>query len=176
MKVFFTLLFFVLLPLLGFSETGKSFRDEGLGLSAGAVLMPGLFYADQFEPGYSGTGLFFSARYDWKPVSLHATIEAAFSPIGAQILLPINVSKTLMTDYPLKIDVSGGVLPGLALFKPYPLFVIGGEAGFNFHYALNASTALTVGVFIRVTTCPEYTKRVALYNSWDIPIKIGVDF
>jgi hypothetical protein len=147
-------------------------------LTAGADLgvspQLGLAYAGAWDPGYSGTAIEAAGFLVSGILQGEAGVEAGGSPIGWQVLFPLRGGIRL-SGPPFTFEILGEAAPGMALFRPAPLFMIGAGAVARAVWQIIPALGLYAGMGARFTLCPAYQGYTGRpYASLDLPASIGV--
>lgn len=146
-----------------------------LDLSAGVTGISGWFYSWQFSPGYSGTGIHAHAMLSFPSFTMRVGAEASVTGIGTEVMFPLSLGYVFLRS-DISAETYAAVIPGWALFRPSPLFMIGGEVGVRSEYLFAGTWGAYLSIALRYMTCPEYVRRVADHQVLDIPISMGVIF
>lgn len=162
--------FLILVPgLLG----ALDLRTEG-------TYLQGLTWAGDWDPAPSGAGFGASAAWEGGPVASpwawEAGVEVGFEGLGTQILVPLGL-RWASSDQPgFAWSWAGRILPGLTVTRPRPLVLAGMEALGTVGWYWSAGSGVEASTGLRLAACPEYSRRVATYELWDLPVKFGVVF
>jgi hypothetical protein len=156
--------------------TAQVATSSALDLGVSASLSPSPLYSWRWDPGIDGEALALDASQDLGPLDLRAGLEAGISGIGAQLLLPIRVERRLWSSGASSIGAEVGALPGLALFTPRPLFMIGGEAGLSYRWSWAPRWSFEATLALRYLACPGYSALVSDYQVVDLPLAVGVRY
>jgi hypothetical protein len=159
---------------------------SALAVSAGADAAPrfgidfsvspqvGLAYAGSFDPGLSGVALGVTPFFRPGLLRVEAGIEAGSSPLGWQVLAPIRAGVGFELA-PFTIEVLAEAAPGLALFRPAPLFAIGTGALARATWNAGPRFGVSASAGVRWTGCPAYVGYTGTpYSVLDIPLSVGV--
>lgn len=163
-----------LAAILAASAAAVSALDLGLSISAS----PSPLYAWSWAPGMDGAALAIDLRKGFRGFDLRSGIEAGVSDIGTQLLFPIRLERGLWASSsgsPIVV-AEAGVHPGLALFKPYPLFMVGAELGASCRWNLSPALSLEAGIALRYLTCPAYSALISDYEVVDVPLAVGIRY
>jgi len=150
-----------------------------LDFGAGLTLTPSLAYGNAWSPAIAGGGLAVDARFSLPAVlgvSARVGLEAGIEGLGAQVVAPLRLEWALVRGDSLSVGASVGVLPGLALFRPSPLWLIGGEMGAFAAWYWADSWGVEADLGLRYLTCPEYSARVAPYAVVNLPITVALRY
>jgi hypothetical protein len=144
----------------------------GLDLSVSPQV--GLAYAGTFDAGFSGLALAVTPFFQSGLLRTEAGVEAGTSPIGWQVLVPIRAGVRLDLA-PFAVEALAETAPGIALFRPAPLFVIGLGGVVRAAWNVTPGFALTASAGLRWTGCPSWEGYTgSAYSSLDVPLTVGV--
>jgi len=144
----------------------------GLDLSVSPQV--GLAYAGNFDAGFSGLALAVGGFFQSDLLRTEAGLEAGTSPIGWQVLAPVRAGARFDLA-PIAIEALAEAAPGIALFRPAPLFVIGLGGTVRAAWNVTPGFALTAGAGLRWTACPAWVQYTgSAYSSLDVPLTLGV--
>lgn len=134
----------------------------------------GLVYAGSFGAGFSGVALGVTPFYQSGMLRLEAGIEAGSSPLGWQVLAPVRAGARFEMA-PFTIEALAEAAPGIGLFRPSPLFVIGAGALARFTWNVGPRFGIGASTGVRWTGCPAYAGYTGTtYSVLDVPFGIGV--
>lgn len=165
----------LLTALLFFLAAATTFASD-YGISAGLRVDPSLTYGSHFDPGMSGGGIRCLFRYTPGAFGADAGLEFNLSPLGTELIFPIGGIWTFAKVSDFDFGAKLRLLPGLALFKPYPLFMIGAEAMACARWNLLPGFGIALEAGVSYKTCPEYNSRVADVSVLNIPILISAEW
>jgi hypothetical protein len=146
--------------------------DFGIGL----VAVPGVAYGGVADPAFTGASAAFDVRFPYRAVSIRAGLESGISGIGAQLLAPLGAEFSVRDIGPCAFSAYASVIPGLAMFRPGPLFMWGAEIGSSCSWFWSAHWGLDVRLGVRYLTCPEYSARVSRYDVVDVPVSAAIRY
>ncbi|MBN2657014.1 MAG: hypothetical protein JXR86_08130 [Spirochaetales bacterium] len=137
-------------------------------LSTGLTFMPGLLYADQWDPGYSGTAFTFLVSGEYEKITISSGLEAGITYAGITLLFPLKGSFLIARGKSLDFSLQAALMPGMIMARPTPYFLFAGEitGELKWHFGSRSSLAFTVGP--RYTSSPSYSASVAPYSLLDI--------
>jgi hypothetical protein len=149
---------------------------HALDFSLALTAVPGVAYSGVVDPAFTGASAALEARLPYRSVSFRAGIEAGVSGLGVQLLAPVGVDRAFLNVGPCSFLAFASVIPGLAMFKPRPLFMYGAEFGSSCSWYWSDHWGLDVRLGIRYLSCPEYSARVARYEVVDFPVSAAIRY
>jgi hypothetical protein len=144
---------------------------KGQGLELGINLIQRISQGNDLNPAVVGNSL----EMQWvRPLkdprsNLVFGSETGISSISSFSLLKMGFRKNL-TGSMDKFFAEAGVLSGIALFRPTPLLIWGGEASFGYQHKRTTKNDFSLGIKFRYTIVPEYAKFSPLNNEILFPI------
>ncbi len=144
----------------------------GLDLSVSPQV--GLAYAGTFDAGFSGLALAVTPFFQTGFLRAEAGVEAGSSPLGWQVLAPLRAGARIDLAA-FTIEALAEAAPGIALFLPAPLFVLGLGGAVRAAWNVTPGFALTAAAGLRWTGCPAWEGYTGdAYSSLDVPLALGV--
>jgi hypothetical protein len=147
-----------------------------LDLGASLSVSPGLIYNGNWDPAISGGSLSINVRAGSPALAFRGGLECGIEGLGTQVLFPLGIERTITGNETMTFGVRAAVIPGLALFRPYPLFMMGGEAGAYIDWFWNEQWGVEFDLAARYLACPEYSARVAPYKVFNLPTSISIRY
>ena len=145
--------------------------DAGVSLS----VSPSPMYNGQWDPAVGGASVAVDARFPGRAFGARVGLEAGVEGLGFQLLMPLRLERILWRDgNRLSLSANVAVIPGLAMFRPAPLLMIGAGAGIGLSWYWSEAWGLEAEVGLRYGTCPEYSSRVAPYSVVTVPVSLAL--
>lgn len=153
-----------------------SVSATALDLGAALSVSPGLLYGGNWDPAIAGGSLSLDIRAGSPALAFRGGMECGIEGLGTQILVPLGIERKLAGNGTITVGARVAVIPGLALFRPYPLFLIGGEAGAYADWFWSGHWGVEFGLAARYLACPEYSSRVAPYSVFNLPVSVSARY
>lgn len=135
----------------------------------------GLFLGDQWDPGSSGLDL---GTMAWKSLArgeVGAGLEFGVSDIAWRVMLPIAYRYEYARWKRLSLAFDVGLNNGVALFRPYPLWLWSASAQNSVVMAIGETWGLGLSFGLSYSSCPQYAAMSGTsYSTLNVPIRAYV--
>ena len=175
-------LLLVFIAVAGFPLCGGDMeRKNSIGFQVSIPVT--LLYAGEFDPGVYGL----SVSAGWRRtlvqrrsyhVFMYTGIDASTAPVGSVVKIPFGFGIAVSLDPSGRLRYSALVYgaPGIALFRPAPLFHL--EAGHlsTFSVVFPSGWLVEAGTGISWDINPVYSSTVAEYSRLSVPVVVGMGY